>query len=162
MSGLTTDKTHLPASSLSRVSPKTRIRAAENGEALPDGSFPIRDGADLKRAIQAYGRAKDKGAVKRHIIRRAKALDKTNLLPESWKEDAGKEFTSHRPSQSVKDTAQETGVSAVKLQAVYTRGLAASGSPAAAERRMHAFVELALNGPSNLTFLEDEDLLPKE
>lgn len=95
-SALTTDKTHLPAASLSRVTPKTRSRAADSGEAMKDGSFPIRDGADLKRAINAFGRAKDKGAAKRHIIRRAKALDKTNLLPDSWRALATKEFPGQR------------------------------------------------------------------
>ena len=107
-SALTSDKTHLPAQSLSRVSPKTRARAAERGEAMEDGSFPIRDGADLKRAISAFGRAKDKGAAKRHIIRRAKALGKTDQLPESWKELALKEFPGARavPFRSPSRTAR--------------------------------------------------------
>lgn len=92
-SALTTDKTHLPTSSLSRVSPTTRVKAAERGEAMKDGSFPIRDGADLRRAIKAFGRAKDKGAAKRHIIRRAKALGKVDMLPDTWKVLATKEFS---------------------------------------------------------------------
>lgn len=91
-SALTTNKTHLPAASLSRITPATRTRAADQGEAMKDGSFPIRDGADLRRAIQAFGRAKDKGAAKRHIIRRARALDKVELLPDTWRVLALKEF----------------------------------------------------------------------
>lgn len=163
MSGLTTNKMHLPASSLTRVSPKSRMRAAEAGEALPDGSFPIRDGADLKRALQSFGRAKDKGAVKRHIIRRAKALSKIDLLPESWHEDAVREFKAETGEENPAALAASgSGVSQAKLLAVYNRGLTASGSPAAAERRMWAFVELAVNGPSAKTFVEDEDLLPKD
>ena len=58
--------------------------AAKRGFALPDGSFPIRNVGELKDAIQAFGRAKDKGRARRHIIKRAKALGKTNLLPDSW------------------------------------------------------------------------------
>lgn len=104
-SALTTDKTHLPAASLSRVSPKTRARAADNGEAMKDGSFPIRDGADLKRAVNAFGRAKDKGAAKRHIIRRAKALDKIEVLPESWQALALKEFPGQRTEKPVEEDA---------------------------------------------------------
>lgn len=100
-SALTTDKTHLPAASLSRVSPTTRSKAADKGEAMKDGSFPIRDGADLKRAINAFGRAKDKGAAKRHIIRRAKALGKTDILPDSWKALALREFPGQRQSEDV-------------------------------------------------------------
>jgi hypothetical protein len=34
-----------------------RARAADQGHALPDGSYPIRDCAELDDAIQAYGRA---------------------------------------------------------------------------------------------------------
>ncbi len=41
--------------------------------------------AYLKKAIRAFGRAKDKGAVKTRIKRRAAALGATNLLPESWR-----------------------------------------------------------------------------
>jgi hypothetical protein len=57
---------------------------AEKGQARPDGSFPIRNGADLRNAIQAYGRAKDKEAAKAWIIKRAKALDLVELLPDGW------------------------------------------------------------------------------
>lgn len=34
-----------------------RARAADQGHALPDGSYPIRDCAELGDAIDAYGRA---------------------------------------------------------------------------------------------------------
>lgn len=66
------------------VSDKERERLADEGEAMPDGSYPIASVADLKNAIKAYGRAKNKAAVKAHIIRRAKALDATDALPEGW------------------------------------------------------------------------------
>lgn len=49
--------------------------------ALPDGSFPIKTKADLKNAIQAFGRAKDKAATAKHIRARAKALDLEDMLP---------------------------------------------------------------------------------
>ncbi len=65
-------------------SSKEREDLADSGAALPDGSFPIANEQDLKNAIQAIGRAKDPAKAKSHIIRRAKALGKTNLLPEDW------------------------------------------------------------------------------
>lgn len=34
-----------------------RARAADQGHALPDGSYPTRDCAELDDAIDAYGRA---------------------------------------------------------------------------------------------------------
>ena len=64
-----------------------RQRLAARNQALPDGSFPIRNVADLKRAIQAYGRAKDKARAKAWIIKRARALGATDLLPEGWISD---------------------------------------------------------------------------
>lgn len=67
------------------VSTEERKKLAKKGHAMSDGSFPIANKADLKNAIQAYGRASNKAAVKRHIIKRAKALGATNLLPDSWK-----------------------------------------------------------------------------
>lgn len=66
-------------------SDKSREKASEKGYALSDGSFPIKDKSDLKRAIQAFGRAKgDKEKVRKHIIERARALNARDLLPESW------------------------------------------------------------------------------
>jgi hypothetical protein len=61
-----------------------RERLAESGAAMPDGSFPIATTADLKNAVEAYGRAKDKDAAKKHIIARARALDAVDSLPEDW------------------------------------------------------------------------------
>lgn len=65
-------------------SPEVRERMAKDGEAMPDGSFPIADCEDLKNAIQAIGRAKDPAAAKRHIKKRARALDCDVELPEDW------------------------------------------------------------------------------
>jgi len=70
-------------------SPEKRRDLAKSGIALPDGSFPIVTTEDLKNAIMAFGRAKNKAAAKRHIIKRARALKKTSLIPENWgKKDA--------------------------------------------------------------------------
>ena len=62
----------------------SRAEMAKRGMALPDGSYPIKDVADLRNAIQAYGRAKDKEATKAHIIKRAMALGAEDLIPENW------------------------------------------------------------------------------
>ena len=64
-----------------------REAMAESGDALPDGSFPIADAADLDNAIQAYGRAKDKAAAKEHIMKRAKELGKEDMIPADWNEE---------------------------------------------------------------------------
>ena len=61
-----------------------RADAADAGQAMPDGSYPIKTVKDLKNAIQSYGRAKDPAKVKAHIIARAKALGKESMIPENW------------------------------------------------------------------------------
>jgi len=65
-------------------SEESRQELAESGMALPDGSYPIKTEGDLKNAIQAYGRAKDKEAAKRHIMKRARALGLEKLIPSNW------------------------------------------------------------------------------
>src|SRR5690242_11261043 len=67
-----------------------RDAAASSGAALPDGSYPIKTVQDLKNAVQAYGRAKNKAKVKAHIISRAKTLGATDSLPEGWMSDTKK------------------------------------------------------------------------
>jgi hypothetical protein len=62
-----------------------RDSAADSGAAMEDGSFPIKNTSDLKNAIQAHGRAKNKAKAKAHIISRAKALGATSELPDDWK-----------------------------------------------------------------------------
>lgn len=61
-----------------------RNQMAKEGSALPDGSFPISNASDLKNAISAFGRAKDKEAAKKHIMKRAKALGQEAMIPDNW------------------------------------------------------------------------------
>ena len=58
---------------------------AQKGQAMPDGSFPIRNGSDLQNAIKSFGRANNKTAVKTWIIKRAKELNLETMLPDEWK-----------------------------------------------------------------------------
>lgn len=73
------------ASDFAFVPKAKRDKLAKEGKALPDGSFPIENEADLKKAIQAYGRASNKTAARKHIMKRARALGKADLIPDSWK-----------------------------------------------------------------------------
>ena len=65
-------------------SDEKRGEMAQEGSALPDGSYPIASENDLKNAIQASGRAKNKDEAKRHIMKRAKALGLSKLIPANW------------------------------------------------------------------------------
>lgn len=67
-----------------QVSAEEREELAKRGAAMPDGSYPIASEQDLRNAIHAFGRAKNKEAVRQHIIKRAKALGLTRLLPSTW------------------------------------------------------------------------------
>lgn len=80
---------------------------AERGFALPDGSFPIKDEEDLRNAVMAFGRAKDKEKAKAHIMKRAADLGMEELIPASWADKAmdedGMEEESEMPEEEMMD-----------------------------------------------------------
>ena len=65
-----------------------RDEMAKSGEAMSDGSYPIKDEEDLKNAIRAVGRGgASHDAIRAHIMARAKVLELSNLIPENWNSD---------------------------------------------------------------------------
>ena len=62
-----------------------RERMASSGQAMPDGSYPIANRADLMNAIRSWGRGGADPKVKEHIKRRARALGAADMIPENWK-----------------------------------------------------------------------------
>ena len=72
---------------MSDISQSARDTAESKGQAMSGGRFPVRNKADLANAIRAVGRAKpsDRNAVRRFIIKRAKALGAS--YPSSWNAD---------------------------------------------------------------------------
>ncbi|MBM9509985.1 hypothetical protein [Actinacidiphila acididurans] len=65
-----------------------RRKAASSGAAMNDGSYPIETKADLRKAIRAVGRGGvDHDKIRAHIIKRAKALGLSDMIPENWKAD---------------------------------------------------------------------------
>lgn len=72
-------------------------RLVQQGKAMPGrgddpGRFPIRNRADLENAIRAVGRVRPnteaaRAKVRRFIIKRARALGLTNLVPDTWASD---------------------------------------------------------------------------
>ncbi len=67
------------------VSAAQRRKFARSGVAMPNGDFPIPDEGHLKSAIGRLGNYHgDTAKAKRHIIKRARALGLTHLLPEDW------------------------------------------------------------------------------
>lgn len=78
---------------LAKISTEERMKLAEEGKALPDGAYPIRNVDDLKNAIQAYGRSKpsERKEVRKHIIKRARQLKRADLIPAEWSNAASAE-----------------------------------------------------------------------
>lgn len=75
-----------------------RHQLAEKGKALPGGGFPIENATDLRNAIRAIGRATNPEAAKRHIIKRARELGLTDLLPDDWTDSVSKKSSRAYPS----------------------------------------------------------------
>jgi hypothetical protein len=67
-----------------------REKDAEDGVAMPDGSYPIRSVKDVENAVRDYFRTGKKPDIKAHIIARAKAIGAESVLPDDWKESADK------------------------------------------------------------------------
>lgn len=72
-----------PLAEYADISPNVRKRLAKSGKALPDGSYPIRDEEELKLAIMASAKSADP-EVRNHIVRRARALRKSDMVPADW------------------------------------------------------------------------------
>ena len=66
-------------------STEQRQKWADEGKALPDGSWPIPNADYLRRAIQSFGRGnKSNARVKNWIKKRARALGLEDQIPEDW------------------------------------------------------------------------------
>ena len=76
----------LTATATSSWNAEKRKKAASSGAAMKDGSYPIKDCADVGKAVKALGRGKGShAAIKKHIKSRAKSLGCTSKLPDDWK-----------------------------------------------------------------------------
>lgn len=99
-----------------------RERADKSGAALPGGRYPIENESDLRKAIHAVGRAggpsgssSDRSQVRRHIIKRARALGLSNLIPDTWASD-GSLKTSSMQADGRKQSFYEQVAASVPLE----------------------------------------------
>lgn len=88
-------------------SEKEREHDAKTGAAMEGGGFPIENEQDLKNAIQAFGRAKDKAGAAKHIRARASALGLSESLPKEG-ELASLSKGNHEASTDAADAAEST------------------------------------------------------
>lgn len=73
-------------------SAKEKREALAAGEAMPnakgDPAYTIKTKADLRRAVKAVGRGgADHDSIRKHVIKRAKALGLEAMVPENWNAD---------------------------------------------------------------------------
>lgn len=87
--------------------PAVRDKLAHKGAAMPNGSFPIENAADLKNAIRLAGHAKDPVKARQHIIGRAKALGLMKLVPSAWLKDKAAASKAQESEGEIRGTAQE-------------------------------------------------------
>jgi hypothetical protein len=101
------------------VSAAQREKDAEEGVAMPDGSYPIRSAKDVENAVRDYYRSGKKPDVKAHIIARAKAIGAKSALPADWTEASDKAAalsgTPHAPDALAKAAVALTHA-ALKLE----------------------------------------------
>ena len=63
---------------------KERKDMADKGEAMDDGSFPIKSAKDVVNSVHDWGRAGSRTDVKQHIIQRAKQIGASDMIPDEW------------------------------------------------------------------------------
>lgn len=82
-----------------------RDQMASSGDAMSDGSYPIKDAEDLHNAIHAVGRGRNNShaAIRRHIISRAKSLGLSDEIPDTWSDG-------DKMSKSLYDAFEKAGV----------------------------------------------------
>lgn len=86
-----------------------RSDMADEGHAMPDGSYPIGNASDLKNAIHAVGRGNaDHDSIRKFIMKRAKELDLMDLIPDNWKSDGSIEGKSVPTPADIKSHYHET------------------------------------------------------
>ena len=88
----------------SDYSKEKREEMAKNGEALPDGSFPIVNKADIENAIKLVHMGKNPSEAKKHIEKRAKELGCEDLIPDTWSKisNEGKQHHDFEKGEKVK------------------------------------------------------------
>lgn len=113
--------------------PEQRQSFAQNGVALPDGSFPIPDEASLHNAVRLVGHANDPQQAMAHTIERAKTMGMTHALPPAWNvPDAGDHSNDPDPAPGpgAHSMAPATPVSPVDPRTTSPAGTPVVGQPA--------------------------------
>lgn len=128
-----------------------RREMAKLGQALPDGSYPIKTRGDLRDAIRlvGLGNAPDK-VIKDHIIKRAKAINALGMIPLKWM-DSGQ--------MKQGDTFEHFGIKGMHwgVRKDFSTGAAKKTKPAAADHRQAEKVRTKIKR-AGLSSVSNKDL----
>ena len=97
------------------ISAKEREEDAEEGVAMPDGSYPIRSARDVENAVRDFNRSGETPDVKAHIIARAKAIGAESALPDGWMEAADKAMAPPAPPSAANAAPEALAKAAAAL-----------------------------------------------
>ena len=86
-------------------SDEERAAMARTGEAMPNGSYPIKHAADISLAVENWRNAGQPADARKHILRRATELGALHLVPDDWRGDtaAGGDNPAKLTSENAKD-----------------------------------------------------------
>jgi hypothetical protein len=68
-------------------SDEERAAMARTGEAMPNGSYPIKHAADVSFAVENWRNAGQPADARKHILRRATELGALDRVPDDWRGD---------------------------------------------------------------------------
>lgn len=122
-------------------------KAFKNADGEP--SYPIADKGDLSNAIHAVGRGKgDHNSIRAYIVRRAKALGASSMIPENWSSGGSNKASDvfHKIGEHLVSNTTDTPTSpedAEKAVTVDTSKAAVEPDPVDLEKALIALVEKA-------------------
>lgn len=86
--------------------------------------FPIRDIADLRRAVLYAAKHDLLDTDRRYVMSRAKSLGRSDLLPSNWTVHNAHKLTSDMTlDKQFEEQSHKTGISLARLKCVYFRGV---------------------------------------
>jgi hypothetical protein len=126
------------------VTTAQRKLLSKMGVAMPDGSYYIRNAAELSDAIKAVGRATPnagesdvtrRNEVRRHCIARAKTLNLSSMIPDTWNPDGSLKH------YSVEEFIAHFGVKGMRWGVQRSRSVSVGANKAVGSKRHQVSVD---------------------